>query len=201
MAHTTTRTLSTFSPSRATRLVATGLFAAVLGTVTLSTFAQPSGYGPGGYGPGGGMHGGPGMGMMHGGGPGMGMMGGRGMERMLDSVNATAEQRTQIRAIFERARTDLQAQHESGRALRQQMMTLFTQPVVDANAVEALRQQGIQRHDAASRRMTQAMLEASRVLSPEQRKQLADQAAKRSEQMQRHLQERRGAQGGASAPR
>ena len=200
MAHTTsTRTLSTFSPSRATRLLATGLFAAVLGTVTLSTFAQPSGYGPG-HGPGG-MHGGPGMGMMHGGGPGMGMMGGRGMERMLDSVNASAEQRTQIRAIFERARTDMQAQHESGRALRQQMMTLFTQPVVDANAVEALRQQGMQRHDAASRRMTQAMVEASRVLSPEQRKQLADQAAKRSEQMQRHLHERRGPQGGASAPR
>jgi Spy/CpxP family protein refolding chaperone len=195
MAHTSTRTLSTFSPSRATRLVATGLFAAVLGTVTLSTFAQPGGHGPGG------MHGGPGMGMMHGGGPGMGMMGGRGMERMLDSVNASAEQRTQIRAIFDRARTDMQAQHESGRALRQQMMTLFTQPVVDANAVEALRQQGMQHHDAASRRMTQAMVEASRVLSPEQRKQLADQAAKRSEQMQRHLQERRGAQGGASAPR
>ena len=195
MAHTSTRTLSAFSPSRATRLLATGLFAAVLGTVTLSTFAQPSGYGPGS------MHGGPGMGMMHGGGPGMGMMGGRGMERMLDSVNASAEQRTQIRAIFDRARTDMQAQHESGRALRQQMMTLFTQPVVDANAVEALRQQGMQHHDAASRRMTQAMVEASRVLSPEQRKQLADQAAKRSEQMQRHLQERRGAQGGASAPR
>jgi protein CpxP len=196
MARTAPRSISTFALSRGTRLVATGLLAAVLGTVTLATFAQP---GPG-YGPGGGYGHGPGM--MHGGGPGMGMMGGgRGMERMLDSVNASAEQRSQIKAIFDRARTDMQAQHESGRALRQQMMALFTQPVVDANAVEALRQQSLEHHDQASRRMTQAMVEASRVLSPEQRKQLADQAAKRSERMQRHWQERRGFQGGASAPR
>jgi protein CpxP len=190
---TTSRTLPAFTLSRGARLIATGLFAAVLGTVTLTTFAQPGG----GYGSGA-MHGG-----MHGsGGPGMGMMGGgRGMERMLDSVNASAEQRSQIKAIFERARTDMQAQHETGRALRQQMMALFTQPVVDANAVEALRQQSMQHHEQASRRMTQAMVEASRVLSPEQRKQVADQAAKRSEMMQRHMQERRGFRSGASAPR
>lgn len=195
MARTTPNTLSTFTLSRSTRLVATGLFAAVLGTVTLSTFAQPGGYGHGG------MHGG-GAGMMHGGGPGMGMMGGgRGMDRMLDTVNASAEQRSQIKGIFDAARTDMQAQRESGRALRQQMMTLFTQPVVDANAVEALRQQGMQRHDAASRRMTQAMVEASRVLSPEQRKQFADLAAKRSDSMERHQHERRGQQGNTPAPR
>lgn len=183
--------------SRASRLLATGLFAAVLGTVTLSAFAQPGpGYGPG-HGPG--MHAGPGM---MGGGPGMGMMGGRGLDRMLDSVNASTEQRSQIKAIFDRARTDLQAQHEAHRALRQQMMTLFTQPVVDANAVEALRQQTLQQHDAASRRMMQAMLEASRVLSPEQRKQLADQAAKRRDWMEQRLQERRSnPQGSAPAPR
>jgi periplasmic protein CpxP/Spy len=192
MAHTTPRTLSSFIPSRGARLLAAGLMAAVLGSVTLSALASPGG----GYGPG--MHGGG----MHGGGPGMGMMaGGRGMERMLDSVNASAEQRAQIKSIFERARTDMQAQRESGRALRQQMMALFTQPVVDANAVEALRQQSMQRHDQASRRMTQAMVEASRVLSPEQRKQLAEQAARRGEMMERHQRERRGLDGGAPAPR
>lgn len=185
MTHTTPRipSTSTFTLSRGTRLLAAGLFAAALGTVTLSALAAPGG-------------------AMHGGGPGMGMMaGGRGIERMLDSVNASAEQRSQIKAIFERARTDMQAERESGRALRQQMMALFTQPVVDANAVEALRQQSMQRHDAASRRMTQAMVEASRVLSPEQRKQLAERAAKRGEMMQRHMSERRGLEGHTPAPR
>ena len=49
-----------------------------------------------------GMHGGAGM---HGGPDMMGMpMQGRMVERMLDSVNATADQRTQIKQITERRR-------------------------------------------------------------------------------------------------
>lgn len=161
------------------RLLGAALLAAVLGTVTLAAWAQPGGHG------------------MHGGGPGMGMMmGGRGLERMLDGVNATAEQRSQVKQIAERAMADMKAQRDTGRGLREQMMKLFTQPVVDANAVEALRQQTLQHHDQASRRMTQAMLEVSRVLTVEQRKQLAERAAKRSEMMQRHMQERRSLEGG-----
>jgi Spy/CpxP family protein refolding chaperone len=163
------------------RLTATALLVAVLGGVTLSAWAMPGG-GHGGHG-------------MHGGGHGSMMMGGRGLERMLDSVNASAEQRTQIKAIAERAKTDLSAQREAGKGARQQMMALFTQPVVDANAVEALRAQQMQRHDQASRRMTQAMVEVSRVLTPEQRKQLAERMAKRGEMMERHMKERRTLEG------
>jgi Spy/CpxP family protein refolding chaperone len=176
-------TLSLPTPAR---LAAGALLVAVLGSVTLSAWAMPGGHG--GHG---GMHGGPGMGMM---------MGGRGLERMLDSVNATAEQRTQIKAIAERAVTDLKAQREAGQAARQQMTALFTQPVVDANAVEALRAQQMQRHDQASRRMTQAMVEVSRVLAPEQRKQLAERMSQRRDMMERHQRERRSLDG-APQPR
>ena len=84
----------------------------------------------------------------------------------------------------------MMAQHEAGRALREQSMKLFTQPTVDANAAEALRQQMLQQHDQASRRMMQAMIEASRVLTPEQRKQMADRMAQRRGMMERHMQER-----------
>jgi periplasmic protein CpxP/Spy len=160
------------------RLAASALLVAMLGGVTLSAWAMPGGHGG------------------HGGGHGMMMMGGRGMEHMLDSVNASAEQRTQVKAIAERAKADLQGQRDAGKGTRQQMMALFTQPVVDANAVEALRAQQMQRADQASRRMTQAMVEISRVLSPEQRKQLAERLAKRGEMMERHMQERRSLDGG-----
>lgn len=177
MAHTSTLAPRSVA-SRGARLAGAALFVAVLGTVTLSAWAQPFG---------GGHRGGPGM---HGDGAGM-MFSGRGLDRMLDSVNATTEQRAQIKQIAERARADLKSQHEASRAGREQMMKLFTAPVVDANAVEAARQQNLQRHDQASRRITQAMVEASRVLTPEQRQQLADRAAKRRDMMQRHMQERR----------
>jgi protein CpxP len=171
-------TIRSLTPTGGTRLIGAALLAAVLGTVTLSAWAQPGGFG----------HGGPGM---HEGGPGMGMMmGGRGLERMLDSINATAEQRAQIKQIADSARTDMLAQRDSGKGLREQMAKLFAAPTVDANAVEALRAQMMAQHDAQSRRMTQAMVEASRVLTPEQRKQLADRMAQRREMMQRHLQER-----------
>jgi Spy/CpxP family protein refolding chaperone len=134
------------------------------------------------------------MGEMHGGmrgmhGEGMGM-GGPHMGRVMDAVKATTEQRAQIKAIMDAARADLKSQHEAGRALHQQMQAAFTQPTVDARAVESLRAQITAQHDTASKRMTQALLDASKVLSPEQRKTLADLMAKRQAMMQRHASER-----------
>lgn len=136
----------------------------------------------------GGMGGGMGGGMR--GGHGMPMMGGRHGERMLDSVGASAEQKTQLRQIMDTARNDLKPLREAGRSLHQQMQALFAQPNVDANAVEALRQKLQANHEQASKRMTQAMLDASRVLTPEQRKQMADRMAQRRGMMERHRAER-----------
>lgn len=126
------------------------------------------------------------------GGPGAGApMMGRMLERMLDQVGATPEQRTQIRAIADAAAADLQAQRDAGRALREQSMQLFAQPTVDANAVEAQRQKMLQHQDQVSRRMTQAMLDVSRVLTPEQRAQWAERMGQRKQMMERHQHERR----------
>lgn len=174
--------------SPAARLTGAALLVAVLGTATLSAWAMPGGQGQhGGHG----QHGGPGMGMM---------MGGRGLDRMLDGVNATAEQRTQIKAIADRAMTDSKAQRDAAKGTREQMMKLFTQPVVDANAVEALRAQMLQQHEQSSRRMTQAMLEVSRVLTPEQRKQIAERATQRHSMVERHMNERRSLDGAPTKP-
>jgi Spy/CpxP family protein refolding chaperone len=69
-------------------------------------------------------------------------------------------------------------------------MQLFTQPIVDANAAEALRQQMLVQHDQASKRMMLAMLDVSRVLTPEQRQKLGEQMAQRHAMMERHRAER-----------
>jgi periplasmic protein CpxP/Spy len=114
------------------------------------------------------------------------------VEHMLDAVNASAEQRTQVKAIAERAMADLKAQRDSSKGLREQTLKLFAEPVVDANRAEALRAQMLQQHDQSSRRVMQAMLEVSRVLTPEQRKQLAERMAQRGAMMERHKREREG---------
>ena len=122
---------------------------------------------------------------------GGGMMGGaHHIERTLDSVNATPEQRAQIKQIMQAARTDMKAQHEAGRALRQQSHALFAQPNVDARALETLRQQMVAQHDQASKRKLQVMLDVSRVLTPEQRKTLAERLDKRQAMMERQRAER-----------
>jgi periplasmic protein CpxP/Spy len=134
---------------------------------------------------------------MHGGGHGgPGLFGGPGLGRMLDSVKATPEQRSQIEALVKAAQPEMQAARESGRKLREQHMALMAQPTVDARALETLRQQQMAQHDAASKRMTQLMLEVSRVLTPEQRQQLAQRMQRRAEMMQRHRAEREQLDGG-----
>jgi Spy/CpxP family protein refolding chaperone len=166
----------------ALRLLGTGVFVALAGTTMPSAQAAPmDGHRHGGMmgGPMAGHHGG-----MTGGMAG-GMMSGPRAERMLEAAGASAEQRAQIKQIMDAARADLQAQRESGRALHEQMRQLFTQPTVDANVAEALRQQQLARHDAASKRMMQAMIDASRVLTPEQRAKLAEMVAHRRGMMER----------------
>lgn len=161
--------------NRPLHLLAATLVVAVAGTLALTAQAAPPYGGPGG--------------------PGGPMMGGRGIEQMLDKVGASAEQRAQIQAIMKAARDDLRAQRDSGRGLHEQMMVLFTQPTVDARAVESLRQQEMAQHDQASKRMTQAMVEASRVLSLDQRQQLGAQMAQHRAMMERHRSERQAAEG------
>ena len=135
---------------------------------------------------GGGMHGGMGAGMMFRGSPEhMGRM----IDHLLDGLNASDAQRSQIKQIASAAATDLKAQAEAGRGLRQRGMQAFTAPTVDAAAAEQVRQQMLQQHDQMSRRMTQAMLDVARVLTPEQRARLGermpDHHARREDRMKR----------------
>lgn len=133
--------------------------------------------------------------------PAMGAMGGmlkthpRQMERLFDGIGATAEQRVQIQQIAQAARADLRAQRQAGRHLHEQGQALFVQPDVDEAAVEALRLQMLAQHDQASQRMVQALLDMSRVLTPEQRQAMAEMTAQRRATLQRHRAEREAAGG------
>ena len=161
---------------KTTRGVLAGLALAAVATVPVQ--AMPGGHGHSGYD--GGMHSAAG-----------GMFGGM-LGRMLDRVNATPQQRTQIEQILKTNVDAMRAQRDSRIELRNEALKLFAQPTVDANALEALRDKQMAQHIAASKRMTAAMLEISRVLTPEQRKQMTDYMQQRSDMMQRHQRERRG---------
>jgi len=178
---TNTMTMTTGARQRV-RMLMLGMLMAVLATLALTAWAQPMGGGPmGGWGGGWGHHHEDGMyGRGMGGGGRMGgFMMGRGLDRMLDGLNATDQQRAQIRQIAEAAANDLRAQRQAGRELRQRAMQIFTAPSVDAAAAESVRQQMMAQADQASRRMTQAMVDAARVLTPEQRAKLGERMRER----------------------
>lgn len=112
------------------------------------------------------------------------------MGRALEAAGASAEQRAKIQEIMKAAREDVRKTQEASGDLRAQMRQLMNAATVDARAVETLRQKMLAEHDAVSRRMTQAMLDAAAVLTPEQRQKLSEQMGKGREMMQRHRRER-----------
>jgi periplasmic protein CpxP/Spy len=131
-------------------------------------------------------------------GPGM-MMGepwgmGRRLDHMLDGLDATEQQRTQIKQIVQAAAADLRQQRAQRRMLHERAMQILAAPTVDANAAEQVRQQMLAQHDQASKRMLAAMLDASRVLTPEQRAKIVERMKDREARM-RDRQERMTHQG------
>jgi len=133
--------------------------------------------------------------MGHRGGHEMMAMGGGHVEHMLDMVDASDAQRSQIKQIMDAARADMKTEHEAARKLREQAQTLFAAPNIDAGAIEALRLQMTAHHEQVSKRMSQAMIDAARVLSPEQRAKMAERMKKMQARMAKHHEMRGGKQG------
>jgi periplasmic protein CpxP/Spy len=153
-------------------LILAALLLAFCGVFATSAWAQP-----------GGGHHGPGM-MLQGSPEQVGRM----VDHMLDGVSASDAQRGQVKQIAQAAAADLKSQREATRALHERTLQLFTAPNVDANAAEGLRQQMQAQHDQSSRRILQAMLEISRVLTPEQRAKLGERFKQRSAQREERMQ-------------
>ena len=66
-------------------------------------------------------------------------------------------------------------------------MQVAPAPNVHASAAESMRHEILTQHDTTSRRMLQAMLDVSRVLTPEQRAQLAERMKERRERMEERM--------------
>ena len=175
MTNNSTTTAAARSGGRRIQVVLVGMAMTLLAAISLSAWAGPMG-----------MHGG-----RHGGGMGFGSPErmARGIDRMLDGLNASDAQRAQIKQIAGAAATDLKAQSAARRALRERGVQALTGPNVDAGAAEQVRQQMLQQHDQSSRRLTQAMVDIARVLTPEQRarvgERMRDRAARMEERMKR----------------
>jgi Spy/CpxP family protein refolding chaperone len=104
------------------------------------------------------------------------------LDRMLKhlyvEVDATPAQQQQLGPIVKAAARDLLPMRERMREARQQAVALLAEPTVDRAALEVLRAGQLQLAEGASRRLTQALADVADVLTPEQRRQLAERAAR-----------------------
>ncbi len=126
----------------------------------------------------------------HGGGPGRwhggGFMGApldpatldEHLDRMLGhlyvEVGATDAQKQQLAPIVKGAARELLPLRAQMRDARRQAAELLSQATIDRNALETLRADQLRLAEQASKRFTQALADIAEVLTPDQRKQLAE---------------------------
>jgi Spy/CpxP family protein refolding chaperone len=104
---------------------------------------------------------------------GMGF-GERRLEHFLDEIDATPEQSEKLKAIFGSARNDIGPMFEDLRDTRKAAADILGAATIDRAAAEKLRSERVAALDAASRKMTAALLDAAEVLTPEQRTELVE---------------------------
>lgn len=107
------------------------------------------------------------------------------VERMLEHAQATPEQKAAIRTVLERHRAQHRSLHEQGRALHQEALGLWAQPTLDEKAADRLRIRMNAHHQQMSAANMAMMLEVGRILTPEQRAQMAEQLRERHGKMSR----------------
>jgi periplasmic protein CpxP/Spy len=95
-------------------------------------------------------------------------------KHMAIELDATADQQVKVANIAKAAAADLRPLREKAQAARAQAVTLLTAPTIDRSAIERLRAEQIGLAETASKRIAQALADAADVLSPEQRRKVAD---------------------------
>lgn len=98
---------------------------------------------------------------------------------VLDDVDATAEQKSRVAGLAKEAAGELMPLRAQHHAARGQAIGLLTADSIDRAALEQVRADELRLAEQASRRVTQALADIAEVLTPAQRRQLAEQFRKR----------------------
>jgi periplasmic protein CpxP/Spy len=107
----------------------------------------------------------------------------RRVERMIKhlaiEVDATPDQQTKLITIAKAATGDLLPLRDKAQANRRQGLALLAAPNVDRAAIERLRTEQMGLAETGSKRVAQALADAADVLTPEQRKDIAERITSR----------------------
>lgn len=99
---------------------------------------------------------------------------GHGMGRVLSQLDLTDEQEDKIYEIMDGVRGEVRPLMREFRDTREDLVEILSAETIDRQAVETLRAERVATLDNASKTMTEALLNAADVLTPEQRAELAE---------------------------
>jgi periplasmic protein CpxP/Spy len=105
----------------------------------------------------------------------------RMLKHLFSKINATPEQQQKLTPIIKQAAKEMQPLRAQMQAVRKQAVDIMSAEQIDRAAIERVRTEQMQTADALSKRVTQALADAGEILTPAQRKELAE-----------HMQRRRG---------
>jgi Spy/CpxP family protein refolding chaperone len=89
-------------------------------------------------------------------------------------IDATADQQDKLRALVKGTVKDLVPMRDKTQAARAKARELLTQQAIDRAEIERFRTEQVALADAFSKRVTLAIGDAAEILTPEQRRKLAD---------------------------
>ncbi len=101
------------------------------------------------------------------------------LKHLYVEIDATDAQKARLEPIVKQAVGELMPLRQRMRDARQKAMALLTGDSVDRDAIEALRAEQMQLAEQASKRITQALADAAEVLTPEQKKEIAERMQRR----------------------
>ena len=102
----------------------------------------------------------------------------RGLKHFYVELDATPEQQRRLEPIVKEAARELLPLREKLHAARRRGLERLTAPAVDRGAIESLRVEQLQLAETGSRRLAQALADVAEVLTPEQRKAIAERMAR-----------------------
>ena len=103
----------------------------------------------------------------------------RFVDHMLDKVDASDEQITQVKAVLDNYQPSLQSMRGNKGNLRKEMATLLQAPTIDRVALDSLREQHLINMEKGSTIFIKMTADIADILTQEQRKTLVDTMEKR----------------------
>jgi protein CpxP len=97
------------------------------------------------------------------------------LDQILTDAGASDDQKSKVKAIVTTTIDVVRPDREARKTMRDEIIKLIEAPTIDRNAIEALRAKQMAQFEERSKAIAKAVADAAEILTPDQRKKLAEE--------------------------